>query len=97
MMAIQNGIDASAEDVLPLVRQEILDDVKSMFSVMPEDVIEGIVGKETINKIRKKNLNKAKQAPPAPLNSAVKDTGTPKGGDKPAAAKKTNFRDFFGV
>lgn len=96
MMAIQNNIDASPEDVLPLVREEILNDVKSMFSVMPEDVIEGIVGKETINKIRKKNLAKAKTPPPTPVNSAIKDTGS-KSAPKVDASQKKSIREFFGV
>lgn len=96
MLALQNNIDASPEDVLPLVRQEILDDVKAMFSVMPEEVIEGIVGKETINKIRKKSIAKAKQAPPTPVNKAVPDTGA-KAAPKADAAQKKSFREYFGV
>jgi len=96
LLGLQNGVELTAEDVIPLVREEMQDDLKQMFAVMPEDVIESIVGKETINKIRKKNIAKAKAVPPAPAAKNGIDTGvTAKTEAKPA--KKQSFRDFFGT
>ena len=94
MLGIQNNIDIEPADVLPMVREEILEDIKSMFSVMPEDVIENIVGKETLNKIRKKNLKKAKETPPMPVNKAIQDTGKTESAEK-APEKKVSFKEFF--
>ncbi len=98
LLGLQNGVELTAEDVIPLVREEMQDDLKQMFAVMPEDVIESIVGKETINKIRKKNIAKAK-AGPVPATPAAKngiDTGVTTKSEK-APAKKQSFRDFFGT
>jgi hypothetical protein len=98
LLGLQNDVELTAEDVIPLVREEMQDDLKQMFAVMPEDVIESIVGKETINKIRKKNIAKAK-AGPVPATPAAKngiDTGVSAKSEK-APAKKQSFRDFFGT
>ncbi len=97
IMGIQNGIDVTPDDVLPLVREEIQNDIKQMFAVMPDEVIENIVGKDIFSRIRKKNIAKTK-APPVPVNKLVKDTGgTGKPVDKSAASKKQTFKEFFKV
>ena len=101
IMGLQKGMDVSPEDVLPLVRDEMQNDLREMFAVMPEEVIESIVGKDVINRIRKKNLQKAKsgsaQAAQQVSNAKPKDTGAnvqPKAA-KPADKKK--YSDFFGI
>ena len=95
LLGLQNGIDVSPEEVLPLVREEIMEDIKSMFAVMPEDVIEGIIGKDTIKKIRAKNVANAKKASAAGPRQIV-DSG--KSGVKAgAAADKQTFKKFFGI
>jgi hypothetical protein len=95
LMGLNEGLDITPEDVLPLVREEMQNDLKQMFAVMPDEVIESIVGKDVFNRIRKKSVAKAK-TPPTPLKSSVKDTGgTNKGEATPV--KKQSFRDFFGV
>ena len=98
LLGLNEGIDVSPQDVLPLVRDEIQSDLREMFTVMPDEVIEKIVGKDVFNRVRKKNLAKAK-ATPSPVRSSVKDTGA---AAKPAdaskgGAQKKSFRDFFGV
>ena len=95
LMGLQEGLDIQASDVLPLVEEEMHSDLKQMFEVLPEDVIERLVGKETISKLRKKNVAKAKAAVAAP-NTQVKDIGlTPKKEEKPA--KKMTFRQYLKV
>jgi hypothetical protein len=98
LLGLNEGIDVSPQDVLPLVRDEIQSDLREMVTVMPDEVIEKIVGKDVFNRVRKKNLAKAK-ATPSPVRSSVKDTGA---AAKPAdaskgGAQKKSFRDFFGV
>lgn len=96
LMALEEGHDVSPQDVLPLVREEILNDVKDMFAVMPEEVLEGIIGKDVVNRLRKKNLAKVKAGKPAtPVNSSIKDTGGAKSETK--AVEKQSFKNFFGV
>jgi hypothetical protein len=94
LLGLNEGIDVSPEDVLPLVREEIQNDLREMFAVMPDEVIEKIVGKDVFNRVRKKNVAKAKA--PTPVKSAIKDTGASKSAATTSAEKKS-FRDFFGV
>lgn len=93
LLGLQEGLDIVPEDVVELVREEIRNDIKEMFTVLPEDIIEQIVGKEKINGIRKKNLAKAKAA------SAPKVVDTGKTSESPSAekGKKISFKDFFGT
>lgn len=98
LLALQNGVDASPADVLPLVRDEMVNDLKEMFGVMPDEVIESIVGKDVITRIRKKSIAKAKAqgTPPAPLKSGLKDTGTSTKKEE-EVKKKMSFKEFLGV
>lgn len=96
ILGIQNGVDVSPEDVIPLVREEMQSDLKEMFAVLPDDVVEQLVGKEKLNSLRKKNLAKAKQNPPVPVKSAVKDVSKPAETKANTEPKKT-FKDYFGV
>ena len=58
--ALQNGVDLTADEVMPLVREEIQKDIADMFSTMPEDVISKILGKDVLTKLRKSNIARAK-------------------------------------
>lgn len=90
------GYDVSPMDVLPLVREEIAEDLKQMFAAMPEDAVEAMIGKDVFNRVRKKNLAKAKgPTTPATEKSKVKDVGSQKS-DKPSE-KKMGYKDFFGI
>lgn len=93
-VGLVNGLDLSPEDVLPYIREEIMNDIKDMFAVMPEEVIEQMVGKEKINALRKKRVAAAKQAPVTA--SAVKDTGVneKKEGNE---QKKISIKEFLGI
>ena len=95
LMGLQEGLDVSPEDVLPLVRQEMQNDLKEMFAVMPEDVVEQLVGKDVINRIRKKSVAKAKAQPPQPVKSGIRDSGNKN--ETKATAEKKNFKQFFGI
>lgn len=95
-LGIQNGLDPEPEDVLPLVREEIMEDIKSMFGAMPEEIIESIIGKDTIKKIRKKDIEKAKAAKSVPSAAKlVPDTGGKPSESQKSDAKKS-YKDFFG-
>lgn len=93
LLGLEQGMDVSPEDVIPLVKAEMQADLKEMFAAMPEDVIEALVGKEKINSLRKRNIAKGKAA--AQLPTKVADTG-----GKPSQPKETpsiTMKKFFGV
>lgn len=97
LLGLQEGIDVTPADVLPLVEAEMQNDLKEMFGVMPDEVIESIVGKDVINRIRKKNVAKAKSQPqvPQPLKAQMKQAATEP--EKKEPAKKVSLKNFFGI
>lgn len=98
LLGLQNNLDVTPEDILPMVREEMVSDLKEMFAVMPDEVVEAIVGKDVINRIRKKSVAKAKEKgiPPTPVSKAIPDTGAKKNESK-ESGKKMTLKEFFGV
>jgi hypothetical protein len=94
LVGLQNGKDVLPEDVIPLVREEVMEDLKSMFQVMPDEVVEKLVGKDKINSIRKKNVARAKEKVAVGSNKTL-DVG--KKAEPKETGKKVNFKTFFGV
>lgn len=97
LMGLQEGLDVSPEDVIPLVEEDIKNDIQQMFSVMPEEVVEKIIGNDVLGKLRKKRLAAAK--PPAPVKKAIPDTGKAnvKNEEQPEQKKKVSYKDFFKI
>lgn len=95
LLGLNNGMALTADDVVPMVREELQNDLKEMFGAMPDEVIEALVGKEVFSRVRKKNVAKAKTAaPPIPVKSQVKDTGN-KADPKTSESSKVSYKDFF--
>lgn len=92
ILAIENGIDATTDDILPIVRDEIQSEIRELINTAPEEVIEAWFGKEFFNRMRKKNVAKAKQAPVHA--SSIKDTGV-KSGKPEKEAEKISYKQFF--
>ena len=96
LLGLQNGIDVTPQDILPLVKEEIEQDIKEMIGASPDEVVEQFIGKEKLNSIRKKKVAKAKaEQPPMPLAKSLKDAGAPKKEKTPE--KPQTYRDFFKV
>lgn len=95
LLGLQNGMDVTAADVLPLVQQEIQSDIKELFGVMPDEVLEQLIGKDVIGRLRKKSIAKAK-ATPVPVK---KTPDVSKFARKPAPApqQKKTIRELLGV
>jgi hypothetical protein len=92
ILGVQNGLDVTPDDILPIVRDEIQSEIRELINSAPENVIEELFGKEIFNKMRKKNLAKAKQAPVHA--SSIKDAGSKAAGTgKPA--EKVSYKTFF--
>lgn len=95
IMAVENNIDIDPKDIVPIIRQEYHKDISEMFGGMPAEVIEQVLGKDTINKL--KSHRKAKAQPPVPVRSAVSDVARKPTEERKPAEKKTTIKDFFGV
>jgi hypothetical protein len=95
LIGANNGIDLTPEDVLPLVRQDLLGDLQEVLGSLPEDKAEEFIGKEVLTRFRKKNLAKVKQTP-ASVKSGIKDVGNSKSGSSDKSAEKVDYRKFFG-
>lgn len=59
MLAMQQGFhDVSAADVLPVVEKQFKNELQEMFGVLPEDTLEALIGKNNLDRIRKKRVKK---------------------------------------
>ncbi len=94
IMAVENNIDIDPKDVVPLIREELRNDISQMFGKMPAELIEEIVGKDVLGKLGKKKPVAPK--PPVPVKAAVKDVAQSLE-EKKEPQKKQTVRDFFGV
>jgi len=95
LVALQQGYDVSADDVIPLVKQELEKDIQTLINAMPDEALEQFLGKQRLANFRKKNLAKAKEATAVSSAKAVKDTGGKTSAKEPE--KKLTFKEFFGV
>lgn len=84
--------DVKVQDVLPIVEKEWKEELRSYFDSSAEDMIEELVGKHNLEKLRKKRLASRPAAPKASASS-IKDTGT-KASVKEEKSKKS-YKDFF--
>ena len=98
IFALQNGMeDVEVKDVIPQVRKQIKSELGEMFSAMPEEVLEGLLGKNNIDRLRKRRLVKAKDGAKIQNAKQIKNSGL----DVEAKAAKDDgkdkipMRDFF--
>lgn len=90
LWAMNNGFDnVSAEDVIPMVEKDLMEEFNRFMDDSPEEMIEKFVGKRNIERMRQKRIAKA---PTAPLTQ-VKQVAKPKEEERPALKKSQ--RDFF--
>jgi len=92
VIGVQNKINLEPADILPLVKEDLQNEMKQFVDVAPIEVIEAMFGKEIFDRMRKKNLTKAKQNPVHA--SSIKDTGTTKPAEK-KEVPKISYKDFF--
>lgn len=95
MTALANDIDLSAKDILPLMKQQMHSEVREMFASAPEDVMEEMLGKDNVTRLRKRAVARAKAAKSIATVEAVKPTGNTEVKKKTEETKKLTARDFF--
>lgn len=93
LWAMNNGFpDVTAQDVIPLVEQEMRKEFDQFYDDMPDEMLEKFIGQKTTERMRKRRVAKAKSAP----NAQVKPTAasvTQQLDNKPK--EKVNSKDFF--
>lgn len=94
MDGAKEGVMLEPEDVVELVKQEIQDDLKQLINALGEDKVESFIGKDVLDKVRKKNISKIKQTP-ASAKSGIKEVSSNKSQTKPS--EKMSIKDFFKV
>jgi hypothetical protein len=102
LMAMNNGYpEVTAKDVIPLVEKQWKQELNDLFSVLPEDTLEMLVGKQNLERHRKKYLaNKRSNVQTATAKQIVKDTGIKKEIEgKPYNPKeaKAKFKRMFSL
>lgn len=92
LIALQNNVDLSPTDLVPLIRKQMQSDIKDLFGAANDDILEELIGKERISKMRKKKVA-AVQQQIAQTATSVKASG----GKSPAApeAKKMTIKEFL--
>jgi hypothetical protein len=73
LIALDNGLDLSPNDLIPIVKKEIYDDIKELMSISPDEMITELLGKERFNNMRKKQVAAVKKN--IETASQVKPTG----------------------
>jgi hypothetical protein len=86
--------DISINDIMPIVESQISGEIQKMFETMPEEVMEGLIGKQNLDRMRLKRLSNGKKAPATTVKS-IKSTGKTST-DKKSAEKQVRFKDLFG-
>lgn len=93
LMAMKNGYpEVTAKDVIPLVEKQWKNELNEFFSVVPEEVLEQLVGKNNIDRYRKKRIAAKPKVETKTANQVVKETGK-KVEEKPS--EKVSYKDFF--
>lgn len=75
-LALKNNIDVNFNEIVPLVKDQIINEIKAMASAMPLEVIENLLGEEKISQIfkKRKKVEPIKREAPPTANS-IKDSG----------------------
>lgn len=89
--------DLSVEDIIPLIKEDLKNDYRDILNSFPsDDDLEDYIGKEFVDRIRRKNIAKAKKGN---NNAALKSSAKPLSTGKTSEPKKVEptqtFKDFF--
>lgn len=95
VFAMNNGYpNVTVKDVIPIVEKQWQDELRSYFDTSAEDMIEELVGKTNIDRMRKKRL--ANRANTKTATQTVKDTGRKnKDADRDDDKPKKSYKQLF--
>lgn len=94
-IALDNNLDISAKELVPIVKKELEEDIRQVLASSPDDAIEQLLGKERISSMRKKHVAAVKKQ--VASTSDIKATGSqPASKEKEASkADKIRISDFL--
>jgi cobalamin biosynthesis Mg chelatase CobN len=97
LMAMKKGYsNVTAKDVIPLVEKQWKQELGEFFNVLPEDTIEMLVGKENLDRLRKKRLQAKKASNTVTAKQLTQEASTAtKREDEENKKKPIRMRDFF--
>jgi len=94
-LAMKNGYpQVTAKDVIPIVEGDYKADLESLFGEMPEAVMEKVIGKKNLDRLRKQRL-KAGKAQTATARQLAQPTGQQAPKEEENKPKKT-YKSIFG-
>lgn len=98
LLGAKRNIDLSPKDVLPLVREELLGDLKTIINSLGEDAAEEFIGKEVMTRFRKRNIAKAKagQSTPATAKASIKEVASNASKSQQSSTRPVDYKKFFG-
>ena len=94
MIALKNNVELTPHDLVPLIRKQMIADYKELTAASSDDVLEELIGKDVLSRVRKKTVAKIKAQPVAQTSNAVKSTGNAKPAAEPEK-KKINIKDWL--
>lgn len=89
----EGDVNVTVEDVVPLVEKRYINKLQKRLELVDDGALEKIIGKNTLERLRKKRLSRKKKGPTTTAKQ-VKDTGVqvPKEEPKP---EKIKMKDYF--
>lgn len=94
LLALQNNIDLSAKDVVPLLQKQMKQEIREMLSAANDDVLEEFLDNNVKTRLRKRNVARAKEALKTATN--VRDSGsTTKAKSVEPEQKKFTMKEFL--
>lgn len=102
LLALQDpegAVKLTPQEVIPLVKEDMMNDIQDTIKRMSPDQLEKYIGKDVFSNIRKKNIEKIKQVTPGTVKAAIKEVGSQQKTSisKPQEGKKILAKTFFGV
>jgi len=77
-LANKYRVPVSAEEIIPVVKKQIFEEMKAAKAMLSEDDLEAMMGEETLKNMYKRYVSKAKAAkstPSVPSSESIKPTG----------------------
>jgi len=93
-LAVKKGIeDVTVADVLPYVKRDIQNEMLEFMSAMPEEMMETYIGKQNIERLRKKRLEAVKKAPKTV--ESIRQPSTAESKKEEPSKEKVSAKEFF--
>ena len=89
--------DVTVKDVLPIVKKQFKKDFSEMFEQMPEDILEQMIGRNNLDRLRKNRVKKARETQKVETAKSIKSTGNDveAKAKESTASKKLSYNEFF--